>query len=464
MPHAAFRLALLVSLVAGLSVHAAAGAKKPNILIIVADDMGYGDLGSFGNTEIGTPRLDRLAAQGVRLTNFYVTWPACTPSRGSLLTGRYPQRNGTYDMYRNDVVNFQYRFPLDEYAVSPEMILGMDEREVLLPRVLRPAGYRSTIAGKWDLGQLKRFLPLARGFDDFYGFANTGIDYFTHERYYVPSMRRGNDLTAADKGTYATWLFERETIRQIRESGDRPFFAYLPFNAPHGASNYEPPRGAQAPKEYADRFGPAKDDKQLRLAHYRGAVVCMDEAIGRVLDLLDELKVADNTIVVFFSDNGGSGGASNAPLRGHKGQMFEGGIRVPCLVRWPGVTRPGSVSDEFLTAMEIFPTVARAAGAELPAGVVLDGFDMRAVLAGQAPSPRKEMFWQRRGDRAARVGQWKWVDSKAGKGLFDLSQDIGEQHDLSAEKPEVLARLQARFDNWKKEMAAAEPRGPFRDY
>jgi len=166
--------------------------RRPNILLIVSDDQGYNDLGCYGGTEIKTPNLDRLAADGVRLRSFYVTWPACTPSRGSLLTGRYPQRNGTYDMFRNDKVDYDYKYGPDEYAVSWEQVGGMDTREVLIPRVLKKAGYASGIFGKWDLGQLHRFLPLQRGFDEFYGYTNTGIDYFTHERYGVPSMRRGN--------------------------------------------------------------------------------------------------------------------------------------------------------------------------------------------------------------------------------------------------------------------------------
>lgn len=441
--------------------------RAANVMLILSDDQGYHDLGCYGNRQIRTPSLDRLAAGGVRLTSFYVTWPACTPSRGSLLSGRYPQRNGTYDMFRNDLVDFGVEYDPYRYAVSPEMIGGMDVREVLLPKVLRPAGYRSGIFGKWDLGQLKRFLPLARGFDEFYGFANTGIDYYTHQRYGVPSMRRGNRLTTEDQGTYATDLFRREAVRFLEANKHRPFFLYVPFNAPHGASSLDPAiRGTvQAPEEYLELYAEPGDTKQQRRrAGYLAACTSMDDAIGELLDLLDRYRLAENTLVIFFSDNGGSGLADNTPLRGGKGQMFEGGIRVPCIVRFPGRIPAGTVCHELLSSLEIFPTVAAAVGAELPDGVILDGFDMMPVLAGKAKSKRRETFWQRRGDRAARVGSFKWVDSQRGSGLFDLSRDIGERNDLSQERPEMLAKLKARFAAWEQRMQAAEPRGPFRDY
>lgn len=444
--------------------------RPPNIVLIVSDDQGYCDLGCYGSPDIKTPNLDRLASDGVKLTSFYVSWPACTPSRGSLLTGRYPQRNGTYDMFRNDLVDNDYLYPPDEYAVSWEMVGGMDTREVLIPRALKPAGYVSGIFGKWDLGQLHRFLPLQRGFDEFYGFTNTGIDYWTHERYGVPSMRRGNKPTTEDKGTYATDLFRREAVRFIEKHKDKPFFCYIPFNAPHGASNLERPRpGVQAPLEYIraqyGEYDPKDaDSRKAKRMRYMAATTYMDEAIGQVLKTLADNGLEDNTIVIFFSDNGGSGGADNAPLRGGKSQMFEGGLRVPCIVRWPGVIPAGSVSDEFLSSIDIFPMLCNASGAGLPKGVELDGFDMTATLAGKAKSPRKEMFWQRRGDKAARVVNFKWVESARGTGLFDLSSDIGEQHDLLKEKPEVLAMVKSRFAAWEKSMADAEPRGPFRDF
>ena len=455
--------------------------RQPNIVLIVSDDQGYADLGCLGQNEIKTPHLDRLAREGVRLTDFYVSWPACTPSRGSILTGRSPQRNGLYDMIRNDIADLGVLIPPEEYAVSPERILGMDTREIMISQVLQDAGYATAVFGKWDGGQLRRYLPLQRGFDEFYGFVNTGIDYYTHERYGVPSMYRGNEPTTEDRGTYCTDLFRREALRFVRENRDQPFFLYLPFNAPHGASSLDPKiRGAaQAPDEYKRLYPHLQDDyvagrrygeealvpsRDKRKLEYLAAVTCMDDAVGAVLDLLDELELAEDTLVIFFSDNGGGGGADNTPLRGGKSQMFEGGLRVPFLARFPGRIPAGRVSHEFLTSLELFPTLARLAGAELPEGVTYDGFDLLPVLAGRESSPRREMFWERRGDRAARVGHYKWVESARGGGLFDLADDISERHDLSEEKPEVLAELKSRFAAWKSEMDASEPRGPFRDY
>ena len=456
----------------------------PNVLLIVSDDQGYNDLGIL-NPDIMTPNLDRLADEGVRLTNFYVTWPACTPSRGSLLTGRYPQRNGMYDMVRNEAPDYGYRYPTrEEYEVTFEWIGGMDTREVIIPEVLKSAGYRSAVFGKWDLGALKRFLPTARGFDEFYGFVNTGIDYYTHERYGVHCMVRGQERTEEDRGTYSTLLFEREALRFLRMHDDasEPFFLYVPFNAPHGSSSLDPKirSTVQAPDEFKNRYPPVEREwttgkrygkeatvptAAARVRDYRAAVTCMDASIGRMLDLLDPQERADNTMVIFLSDNGGGGKADNSPLRGRKGQTWEGGVRVPCIVRWPGEFPAGTVRDDFLTSMEIFPTIAAAVDVPLPEGIVYDGFDMLPVLKGKRSSPRKEMFWRRRNFTGARVGKWKWTDmAERGGGLFDLEVDPGETNDLSQKLPEILEMVKGRFENWESGMKSAQPRGPFKDY
>ena len=440
---------------------------KPNVLLIVSDDQGYSDLGCIGTKPVVTPHLDKLASEGVRGTSFYVTWPACTPSRGSILTGRYPQRNGLYDMVRNDMVNYGHRYTPEEYATSPEMTLGLDVREKTLGDYLRSAGYVTGCVGKWDMGQAKRYLPLQRGFGFFYGHGNNGIDYFTHERYGVPSLFRGNDRTEEDKGTYVTEVFEREALRFIKGSQDKPWFLYLPFNAPHGASSFgadpkdkSTKEGVQAPSDEVGKY--AGKVKEIRLARYYAAVTRMDAAIGQVLKMINDRGERENTLVLFLSDNGGSGNGDNKPLRGHKSEMWEGGLRVPFIARWPGKIPAGKVTDEFLTSLELLPTIAKATEASVEAK--LDGFDMLPVLAGEAKSPRTEMFWQRRGDKAARVGPWKWVSNAKGESLFDLSSDLGEEHDLSKEKPDQLAKMKASFETWRAEMDASEPRGPFRDY
>lgn len=441
---------------------------RRNVVLLVSDDQGWPDLGCLGLKPIQTPTLDRLAAEGTRATSFYVTWPACTPSRGSLLTGRYPQRNGLYDMVRNDMVNYGHRYSADEYAVSPEMTLGLDPKELTIADHLKRSGYVNGVVGKWDMGQARRYLPPQRGFDFFYGHGNNGIDYYTHERYGIPSLFRGNERTEEDKGTYVTEVFEREAVAFVKEhAGRKPFFLYLPFNAPHGASTLaednggEKP-GVQAPEEEVAKYrGLVKEEK---LARYFAAVTRMDAAIGRVLAAIEAAGETEETIVIFLSDNGGSGNGGNAPLRGSKSTMWEGGLRVPFLMKWPGKVPAGKVTDEFLTSLEILPTLLAATGTPAPEGLKLDGFDLLPVLRGEMPSPRTEMFWQRRSDVAARVGPWKWVQSAKGEGLFDLSTDPGEEHDLSTERPEVLERVKGRFAAWQAEMEGSEPRGPFRDY
>ncbi|MDF1754311.1 MAG: sulfatase-like hydrolase/transferase [Verrucomicrobiales bacterium] len=458
---------------------------KPNIVLIVSDDQGYNDLGILGNGII-TPNLDRLAREGTRLTNFYVSWCACTPSRASILTGRYPQRNGIYDMIRNEAPDYGKKYTAAEYETTFERIGGMDEREKIIPQFLKPAGYRSAIYGKWDLGTLKRFLPTSRGFDDFYGFVNTGIDYYTHERYGVPSMYRNLVQTEEDKGTYCTGLFEREALQFVeKDKTDKPFFLYLPFNAPHNSSALDPAirSSVQAPEEFKAMYPKVEteliDAKNHRYAEnakrvsnearqrdYRAAVTCMDASIGNILNTLEKQGVLDDTIVIFFSDNGGSGGADNSPLNGKKSTMWEGGIRVPCLVRWPNGNVPqGAVNHEFLSSLEILPSLAEAAGTKLPDDIVFDGFNWWPVICEGERSPRNEMFWQRKDEIGARVGKWKWtVMGKKGGGLFNLEEDISESNDLSEARPEILEKLKARYQNWVSEMEAAEPRGPFRDY
>ncbi|MGQ9770483.1 MAG: sulfatase-like hydrolase/transferase [Thermogutta sp.] len=456
--------------------------RPPNILLIVSDDQGYRDLGVL-RADLITPHLDRLAREGVRLTNFYMAWPACTPSRGAFLTGRYPQRNGTYDMFRNEAPDYGYLYSPEEYAVTFERIGGMDTREILIPRLLAEKGYRCALFGKWDLGSLQRYLPLARGFHEFYGFVNTGIDYFTHERYGVPSMYRNNVPTTEDAGIYITDLIRREALKFIEANYHHQFFLYLAFNAPHNASNLDPRiRSApQATEKYKRMYPQLREGyvrapnhpywqnaevptRQTRDLLYRASITAMDDAIGAVLTKLDELRLTDNTFVLFFSDNGGAGVADNSPLRGQKGQLFEGGIRVCALARFPGKIPAGTICDEFLSGVEVFPTFAQLARASFPPDLKLDGFDMLPILEGRQRSPRQTMFWQRREWKAARVETWKWIENRNGEFLFDLAHDVGESTNLIDQQPAKAQELRQAFQEWSREMEAAEPRGPFRDY
>ncbi len=439
-------------------------AKKPNIVLIYADDLGYGDLGCFGNKRIRTPNLDKVASQGMRLTNFYVTCSVCTPSRSGLLTGRYPQRNGLFENIRNNIVNYKHTYKKLEYALSPEMSEGLDLREITIAQLLKEAGYRTGIFGKWDSGRARRFLPLQRGFDTFYGFANTGIDYWTHERYGVPSLFRGNQRIKEEG--YATDLFKREALKFIDENKDRPFFLYLPFNAPHIASNFTD-KVAQAPDEYIKMYGDLPGTKQQK---YYANVTCLDAAIGEILQKLEKLALEENTLVIFTSDNGPSGPGSAGPLRGRKAQLWEGGIREPFIAKWPGHIPAGVTRDDFSSTLDLFPTFISLAGASLSKNVKLDGFNMLPVLFNQGRSKRKEHYWEFRGQRAVRSGKWKWVLPTNGKynipedttgELYDLSVDIGEKHNLASERPDVLKEMQNKWDKWMWEMVKSEPRGPF---
>jgi arylsulfatase A-like enzyme len=248
-------------------------------------------------------------------------------------------------------------------------------------------------------------------------------------------------------------------------------FLYLCFNAPHSASTFvegtvtgekKKGEGVQAPEKYIAMYrDKIKDEK---LARYCGALTCMDEAIGEIMVAVDKAGQRENTLFLFMSDNGGSGNGGNAPLKGSKSTMWEGGLRVPFIARWPDNLPAGKVTNEFLTSLELVPTLLAVVGSSIPDGVKLDGFNMLPVLRGESKSSRNEMFWQRRTDKAARVGNWKWLESAKGRGLYDVSTDIGETHDLSREKPEVVKMLREKFTQWQSEMDASEPRGPFRDY
>ncbi|MCC6508058.1 MAG: sulfatase-like hydrolase/transferase, partial [Pirellulaceae bacterium] len=283
------------------------------------------------------------------------------------------------------------------------------------------------------------------------------------------SIFRDNQRSAEDRGQYITDVFRREALKFIDQPIDKPWLLYLCFNAPHSASSF----GDAAPGEKTKvgvQAPPTQIERQVSrgvsrsLAAYYAAVEQMDAAIGQIVQRLETNGQLNNTLILFMSDNGGSGNGGNAPLRGQKSTMWEGGLRVPMIAHWPGQIPPAKVTDEFLCAMDLLPTILKVTQTARPTDVQLDGFDVWPVLSGTGNSPRHSLFWQRRADRAARVENWKWVQSAKGSGLFDLSTDQSEKHDLSAQRPEVLTMMKQKFDQWLSEMEQSEPRGPFRDY
>lgn len=438
-----------------LSVAAAAEA-RPNILIILADDLGYADVGFTGGKDIKTPNIDTLAAAGARLESFYVQ-PVCSPTRASLMTGRYPLRYG-----------------LQVGVIRPWEDRGLPLAEQVLPMALKGAGYRTALVGKWHLGDFQRaYLPTSRGFDHQYGHYCGAIDYFTHERDGGFDWHR-DDRVCRDEG-YSTHLIAREAERLLREQpADKPFFLYVPFNAVHAPH--------EVPEKYCAPYASLPEPRRT----YAGMVAAMDEAIGGILAALDARGFRTNTLIFFSSDNGGPNPGrvtSNGPLRAGKGTVYEGGTRVCACVAWQGRIKPASAVAQPLHMVDWYPTLLKLAGASVNQKLPLDGRDIWPVLTQGKPSPHEEILLNttpRAG--AIRVGDWKLVingstgsaeeddespaPAKRKKGarknqspgveLFNLAQDLSEKHNLSAENPEKVKDLRARYDVFAKQ--AVTPR------
>ena len=410
-------------------------AERPNIVHIVADDLGWKDVGFNGCTDIKTPNIDKLAAGGATFTQFYAQH-ICTPTRACLMTGRYP-----------------FRYGLQTVVIPSVATYGLDTNEFLLPQCLKEAGYKTAIIGKWHLGHGdKKFWPKQRGFDYQYGALIGELDYFTHEEHHVLDWYR-NNKPVREKG-YATQLLGQDAAKYINaQDPNQPFYLYLAFNAPH--TPY------QAPKAYVARY-PDIAEPTRRI--YAGMITCLDDEIGRVVAALDKKGIRDNTLIVFQSDNGGTFDATftgvmadvskikipcdNGPYRDGKGNLYEGGTRVCALANWPGHIKPGSRVDGMIHVVDLYPTFAALAGASTAKCKPLDGLNVWDTIATGQPSPRTEMVYNLEPYRAAlRQGDWKlvWRTILPTKvELFNLAEDPYEKNNLAGAHPEKVAALQQR--------------------
>ncbi|HEX4946395.1 MAG TPA: sulfatase-like hydrolase/transferase [Blastocatellia bacterium] len=421
--------------------------RRPNILIIVADDLGYADIGVNGCQDVPTPHIDSLAKNGVRFTNGYVSGPYCSPTRAGLMTGRYQQR-------------FGHEFnPGPANESDPDF--GLSLNETTLPQRLKELGYATGMVGKWHLGYEPKFHPLKRGFDEYFGFLGGAHSY----------IAVGENRQALLRGTepvkevsYLTDMFGDEAVAFIERHKDKPWMLYLPFNADHTPMH--------AKEQYLEKFAHIKDPLRQKFAAMHSA---MDDNIGRVLATLGKHRLEENTLIFFVSDNGGPTNANasrNTPLRGFKAQTWEGGIRVPFLVQWKGTLLAGKVYEQPVIQLDFLPTALAAAGVEAKAAWKLDGVNLLPYLTGkQKGTPHAALYWRFGQQIAVRMGDWKLVKAPGanatqgefktkatteGAHLYNLATDIGEQTNLAEKEPEKLKQLAAAWDKWNAELIEAK--------
>jgi arylsulfatase A-like enzyme len=432
IPNVATLLCLCVSMLAYASSMAA--PKKPNIIVILADDMGWGDAGFNGCKEIPTPHLDKLASSGVVFPSGYASHSYCSPSRAGLMTGRYQQRFG--------------------HESNPEAneTDGTPLTETFLPEVLKQAGYKTGHIGKWHLGDALHFWPTQRGFDEWYGFSGGARSFWGSEpQKKANNVLRRNGEPVPLKGLgHLTDVFTDEALSFVEKNRDQPFFLYLAYNAPHSPDHATLAHLKRTEHiEYGGR------------AVYGAMVAAMDDGIGRLIGKLEELKLRENTLIFFYSDNGGRAEhAVNYPYRGHKGMVFEGGIRVPFLASWPARIPAGQKCEQPVTGLDVFPTSLAAAGVAKPEKLSLDGVNwLPALVQPGGKLPERPLFWRYAcGDgvfgRAVRDGDYKLVDSayKGKKLLFNLKSDPYEINDLAPTRADLVSKLSAQYAEWEKNM------------
>jgi len=445
-------LAIVICLV-GFTDLSVGQNKLPNIVLIVADDLGYGDLGCYGSTDTQTPNLDKLANEGVRFTQFYSNGPECTPTRASLLTGRYQQRVGGLECAIGLGNVGRYDEALE---LSNKGDLGLPVEFSVLPKMVKEKGYNTALIGKWHLGDDPRFSPLAHGFDFALGPIGGSVDYFHHTEpkgvFLGIEMEGEHDFYRQGKphhreGYYLTDLITDEAVAWLNIQKDTtPFFLYLPYTSPHAP--YQGPDDYEMDKKNSESWNKGKHETYIKM------VENLDEGIGRIVAKLEKERLFENTLIVFFSDNGPTSKGSTGNLRGYKGQVFEGGVRVPCIMRWPGKIPEGTVSNQVSMSMDIATSIAPIVNysPQKP----FDGYDIINHVVHLKPSVARTIFWRRkRGEtvnKAVRSDNYKYIrnyeKNDVEEYLFDLENDIGEQNNLISSHPKIKEKLDHLLANW----------------
>jgi arylsulfatase A-like enzyme len=416
------------SSIAGVTLAAGAEPRKPNILVILSDDVGWAEYGFQGGKDIPTPHIDSIARNGVRFTQGYVSGPYCSPTRAGFMTGRYQTRFG----HENNRVPVVSGLPLSETTIADR---------------LRAQGYATCAIGKWHLGVRPEFRPTNRGFDEYFGtLANTP---YYHPTQFVDSRISNDVRPITDNDFYTTDQYAVRAVDWLDKNKEKPWFLYLPFNALHAP--------LQAPRKYLDRFPGIQDPTRKQFAACMSA---LDDAVGRVLEKVREMGQEENTLIVFTSDNGGptrQTTSNNVPLHGFKATTWEGGVRVPFCIQWKGVLLAGKTYDNPIIQLDILPTALAASGARIDPSWKLDGVDLKPYLTGErTDKPHETLYWRFGDQWAVRHGDWKLLVGRAGTGrpeLYHLSEDIGENTNLAARDPEKLKELQGIYDRWNAEQA-----------
>ena len=431
----------------GVCVAESEGGHRPNVVVILADDLGYGDLSAYGGW-IRTPNIDQLAKSGMRMTDFHSNGAVCSPTRGAFLTGKYPQRNGIDGVVVADSRNFAH---LD----------GLQESEWTIGEHFQSHGYATAVFGKWHVGYYRKYNPLRHGFDEFKGYVSGNVDFFSHiDQSGQFDWWHGEDHV--EEEGYVTHLITEHSVDFIKRhaGGEKPFFLYVAHEAPHYPYQgpHDKPERSEGGK-HANQ-GARKDRKVA----YREMVEAMDVGIGQIVQTLKDLGELENTVIFFFSDNGATALGSNGNFRGNKGSVWEGGHRVPAMVSWPGVIEPGQLSDRLMAGFDLFPTLSTLCGLPRPEGI--DGEDYSSVFLGKEtglPTEPRTLFWEHNRGKAVRHGSLKWVSTGNGAEaedpgmLFDLSDDPSESTSLAIEDRERLAEM---WVAWKKSCEAGKTPQP----